>query len=165
MLILVEGADGSGKTKLVENLKKRGFKVEPTIPRNLSSQGMRWNFLCLKSCELGRRHIIVDRSFISELVYRTFDGGKPYMSIADMGQCLRLCKIIYCETDTQYKDSMNRGEDNIVDEVSADKIKRLYRFYINMFQQFDKVPVFVYNWKKTDISEVSDFIKKPMQRR
>ena len=165
MLILVEGADGSGKTKLVENLARRGFKVEPTIPNNLSNQGMRWNFMCLKSCEIGRRHIIVDRSFISELVYRTFDGGKPYMSIADMAQCLKLCKIIYCETDTQFDDSIKRGEDNIVDRQSAEQIKRLYRFYINMFQQFDKVPVFRYNWKRTDIADVSEFIRKPLKRR
>ena len=68
MLILVEGADGSGKTKLVENLARRGFKVEPTIPNNLSNQGMRWNFMCLKSCEIGRRHIIVDRSFFGTCI-------------------------------------------------------------------------------------------------
>ena len=165
MLILVEGADGSGKTTLVTQLKQRGYKVISSVDRSLSSQDMRWKFAALHSCETAMKHCIMDRSFISELVYRTFDGEKPVISLSAMCNTLKFCKIILCETDTQYEDSIRRGEDNIISREQADKIQELYNFYVNMFEKFDGVPVYRYNWKKNTVADVSSFIKKPLKRR
>lgn len=165
MLILVEGADGSGKTTLVESLRKRGFKVVKPIDRELSSQDVRWTYLCLDSVQGGMTNHIVDRSFISELVYRTFDGKEPTISLISICILLKHCKIIYCKTDSQYEDSIARGEDNITTKEASEQISKLYDLFIEMFKQFEKVPVFYYDWRRSNLDEVSVFIKSKNQRR
>ena len=165
MLILVEGADGSGKTTLVESLRKRGFKVVKPVERCLSDQEIRWTYLCLNSVHGGMTNHIVDRGFISELVYRTFDGRPPTISLTSICVLLKQCKIIYCKTESQYEDSIQRGEDNITRKEDAEQISKLYDLFITLFEQFEKVPVFRYNWRRSNLNDVSVFIKSKNQRR
>ena len=42
MLILLEGADGSGKTTLCKQLKEFGFNVEPTVSRSETNPYEQW---------------------------------------------------------------------------------------------------------------------------
>jgi hypothetical protein len=104
---------------------------------------------------------IVDRSFITELVYRIVDGKNVgTMRLDDMCKILSFCKIVLCETDTSFEDSMTRGEDNITNKEQAEQIKYVYSIITEMFCKFLKVPVYKYSWKNQSVEDVINFIKE-----
>lgn len=153
MLILVEGADGSGKSELVKQLNKLGFKTMLAPDRNGDARKIQWERLCLEYDNL-----VVERSFISELVYRTFDTETPAFTLQDIVRWIPYCKVIYCETSRQFDDSMARGETNIVTRSDNDELCNLYRFYLKMFEQFAGTKVFFYDWYVQNIYDVVEFI-------
>ena len=66
--------------------------------------------------------------------------------------------IVYCKTDTQYEDSISRGEDNITNKDDANDIRNLYDVMMRIFVK-ENVPLTVYNWKEQNVFNVLDFIK------
>lgn len=156
MLVIVEGVDGTGKTTLCKNLYGFNIKSVKPVPRDNTKQYKNWkkviNFC--RNC-----NYTVDRSFISELVYRIYDGLPVNMYLKDMLKILKKCVIIYCKTDTAYEDSMQRGETNIVTKKDNEEIAKIYETIMMMLNHFANVPVFVYNWRKGNIYDVVDFIK------
>ena len=68
MLILLEGVDGSGKTTLFKQLQDKGINTEKSIGRKEPFQYYKWLAISSK-----RGPFVVDRSFLTELVYRTVD--------------------------------------------------------------------------------------------
>lgn len=158
MLILVEGADGSGKTTLCNVFKTRGYNVIEPVPRQAINQYGRWLKLALKSIYKGETYIF-DRSFISEIVYRRFDNKPCNILLSEATDLLKYCKIVYCETKTQFDDAMRRGEANITDRRDAEKIRSIYENVLSFFKQFERVPILQYNWRVDDIISVVNFIK------
>ena len=147
MLIIVEGGDGSGKSTLVQKLKTFNFKIEKPAALNNRHQFEYYERLALQSI-YNEENVILDRSFISELVYRVYDKKKPNLKLSEMFALLKYCKIILYETGTQFQDALKRGEDNITNEEDSIQIKMLYRHYISLMEQFENVPVLRYNWQK-----------------
>lgn len=156
MLVILEGVDGSGKTTLCNQLKEKGFIVEPPVDRLEQFPYSKWFQLSQK-----RDITIVDRSFITELVYRTID-GKPTgkMTLKEMCDVLQFCKIVLCETDSAFEDSMLRGEDNITNEKTSKQIQRTYQIITTMLSKFTSVKTFTYDWKHQTVDEVINFIYK-----
>lgn len=154
MIVLIEGADGSGKSTLCNQLRLEGY-VPINIEQDATQRGQYW----LAAYDT---HIYVsDRSYITDMVYRIFD-GKPRngMSLQDMLFSLeRYTKIILCESGTEYDDSMARGEDNITKKADSDKIKQIYNIITSMFKTFADVPVMKYNWRTDDLDDVIKFIE------
>ena len=164
MLIIVEGGDGSGKSTLVQKLKTFNFKIEKPAALNNRHQFEYYERLALQSI-YNEENVILDRSFISELVYRVFDKKKPRLKLSEMFALLKYCKIILCETGTQFQDALKRGEDNITNEEDSIQIKMLYRHYISLMEQFENVPVLRYNWQKDKMIKVISFINQNNLRR
>lgn len=153
MLVLLEGADGSGKTTLCKQLKEFGFNVADPVNRDETNLYEQWLKL------INKGDAIIDRSFITELVYRTVDGKETGdLNLEQMCYLLKYCKVILCETDSAFEDSIKRGEDNITDKETATKIKDAYKLILTMLGKFTKAEVFTYNWKKQKFNEVIKFI-------
>lgn len=154
MLILLEGVDGSGKTTLCKQLHERGVKVERSIDRKEPFQHYKWLSIATK-----RGPSIVDRSFLSELAYRLVD-DEPVMkmSLENMLSVLKHCKIVFCDTDSAYEDSMKRGEDNITDRQKSERIRQTYRTLMSMLSKFADVKILTYDWKHQNVDDVIKFI-------
>lgn len=158
MIVILEGGDGSGKTTLCRQLQELGaYKVD--IKRYTKNAFYLWSELKSKH---GNTLIVTDRSFISDLVYRLQDDVTPdNMNLLQMCITLRSgVKVILCETDTSFEDSMARGEDNITNKEQAEHIKKIYNLVTTMFEKFLDVPVYKYNWKTQSIDDVIDFIRR-----
>lgn len=164
MLILVEGGDGSGKSTLVETLRKFNFKIAKPAALQNKHQFEYYERLALQSI-YAEQNVILDRSFLSELVYRIYDKKKPRLKLGEIFSLLKYCKIILCETGTQFQDAIARGEDNITKEEDSRQIKFLYRQYIALIEQFENVPVLRYNWQKNKMIEIISFINQTNTRR
>lgn len=155
MLVIIEGADGSGKTTLFNELKH--FYKTVKIERHSIGQFAKYE-LCSENDVY-----IMDRSFITDIVYRTFDTeNRDYIDLKDAAQLLFTgnMKIVLCETDTQYEDSIRRGEDNITDRQKADNIKQLYNWLCKIFVKFSNTDVLFYNWKESTLDDVLNFIRR-----
>lgn len=158
MLILLEGVDGSGKTTLCNQLRKEKFVIKKPIDRIANFPYTSWSNLVAESA-ISKQDFIFDRSFISELVYRTTDKKEiGTMAFLDMCYILNYCKIILCETNTSFEDAMTRGEDNIIDRQVSNQIKQAYRTIVTMLNKFLYVPTFVYDWQHQTIDDVIKFI-------
>lgn len=156
MLVILEGVDGSGKTTLCNQLKEKGLIVEPPVGRLEHFPYSKWLALMAK-----RDITVVDRSFITELVYRTVDGKFPgTMNLAEMCGILEDSKIILCETDTAFEDSMVRGEDNITNKETSKQIQQVYQIITTMLSKFTEAKMFTYDWKHQTVDDVLKFIYK-----
>ena len=154
MLILLEGVDGSGKTTLCNQLKEKGFVVEPPVDRLEQFPYIKWFQLSQR-----REITIVDRSFITELVYRTVDGKETgKMILKEMCEISQFCKIVLCETDSSFEDSMLRGEDNITNKKTSKQIQQTYQIITAMLSKFTPVKTFIYDWKHQTLNDVINFI-------
>lgn len=120
MLIILEGADGSGKTTLLKKFLDDGIICK----RCLRHEDVDWNKLCYLAKDTD---IVIDRSFITDLVYRLVQGGNPEsIALKTMIPIIDKSIIVLCETSNMFEESMKRGEDNIIDKDTAQKIKDMY---------------------------------------
>ena len=156
MLIILEGVDGSGKSTLCKELQSKGA-VRMEVKRwGQNPFGKYWE---IKN-NLKDTLVVFDRSFISDLVYRLEDGGTPDdMNLSQMCVILKGSKIVLCDTDSAFEDSIERGEDNIIDKQRSNRLKELYELVTTMFNKFLQVPVYRYDWKKQNVDDVINFIK------
>lgn len=155
MLILVEGADGSGKTTLVNQLNEyfptlrinRGNDHIPDFYDNLTCMG---------------EDIVLDRSFITDVVYRlALDDGKETdgIDIFYIEHILLDSVVVYCKTATQYDDAKARGEDNITDLKTAQKISRYYDAVMKFINTRTSTHVIKYDWHFDTVEELVSTIK------
>lgn len=158
MLIIVEGVDGSGKSTLVKHLLNDKM-VDELVEVRRDCREIEDRYLCLS---MDKKTFVMDRSFITEIVYRAEDGKET--SKFDLFKLITgmygRCKIIYCKTDGAYLDAMSRGEDNVTDEVRHDNISKIYDVLISTVKKYSRIPAMEYSWKKDNINDVFNFIKE-----
>ena len=156
MLILLEGVDGSGKTTLCNQLKEKGIPIVTAVDRLSKFPYYEWLKLVYENTVS-----VVDRSFITELVYRTNDRKDVgTMTLEDMCKILPFCKVILCETDSAFEDSMLRGEDNITNKETSKQIQQVYQIITTMLSKFTEAKMFTYDWKHQTVDDVLKFIYK-----
>ena len=155
MLILIEGADGSGKTTLVNQLNK----YFPTMRINRGNNHLKElydNLTCMNE------DIVLDRSFITDVVYRLAldDGiGTDGINMFYMDCILRDSIVIYCKTATQFDDAMHRGEDNITNLLTSKIISRHYDAIMKFINTRTSTHVIKYDWHFDTVEELVSTIK------
>ena len=156
MIVIVEGVDGSGKSTLCKKLVDLGY--DQSIITGGPTEYKRYKNL---ADNYKRSVVIMDRSFITDMVYRSLDlNERRGMDLYEMVNILKTdVKIIHCKSETSYEDSMLRGEDNITSRQRSDIIKNTYDIIISMLKVFTKVEVMNYNWRTNNIGKVIEFIK------
>ena len=155
MLILVEGADGSGKTTLVNQLNE----YFPTLRINMGNDHIP-DFYDNLTC-MGE-DIVLDRSFITDVVYRlALDDGKETdgIDIFYIEHILLNSVVVYCKTATQFDDAKARGEDNITDLKTAQKISRYYDAVMKFINTRTSTHVIKYDWHFDTVEELVSTIK------
>lgn len=160
MLILVEGADGSGKTTLVNQLSE----YFPVMRINRSNDHIKEfydNLTCMNE------DIVLDRCFITDLVYRLAldDGiGTDGINMFYMDCILRDSIVIYCKTVTQFDDAKARGENNITDLKTAQTISKYYDAVMKFINTRTSTHVIKYDWHfdtpEDLVSTIKDIINK-----
>ena len=149
MVILLEGADGAGKSTLYEKLKK--------------SLNHKYEFINhLDRDKPGHRHwwkdkidsdtvYVIDRGFLSEIIYRPIKLDKvPNISLYDLTDlCTDKLLILYCKTDRQLTDMLYRGDDYI-DSAEHAFVTNAYDVVINILKLFTHSRVLHYDWTKDD---------------
>ena len=155
MLILVEGADGSGKTTLVNQLSE----YFPVMRINRSNDHIKEfydNLTCMNE------DIVLDRCFITDLVYRLAldDGiGTDGINMFYMDYILRDSIVIYCKTVTQFDDAKARGENNITDLKTAQKISKYYDAVMKFINTRTSTHVIKYDWHFDTLEDLVSTIK------
>ena len=160
MLILVEGADGSGKTTLVNQLSE----YFPIMRINRSNDHIKEfydNLTCMNE------DIVLDRCFITDLVYRLAldDGiGTDGINMFYMDCILRDSIVIYCKTVTQFDDAKARGENNITDLKTSQTISKYYDAVMKFINTRTSTHVIKYDWHfdtpEDLVSTIKDIINK-----
>ena len=158
MIVIIEGVDGSGKSTLVRQLVEEGYRAT-SIESHREEEYSKW---CKAYKEAQDDVVVTDRSFVTDLVYRMFD-GKERRGMDLLGMSLILnsdVKIVFCESGTEFDDSMTRGEDNITRREDNEAIALVYRVVKNLIKSFTDSDVFVYDWHTMSVSDVINFIKE-----
>lgn len=157
MIIILEGVDGSGKTTLCKQLKDIGYT--PIQIESGENEFLQWQKEKLRFKD---SVAICDRSFITDLAYRIYDcESRRGMDLMSMCKILENdVKIVFLESNTEYEDSMSRGEDNVTTEHQSRCIKRNYRIIADVLNIFTNVKTMFYNWRNDSISDVINFIKE-----
>lgn len=93
MIILVEGPDGTGKTTLCEELKKKGFEYihlgkerEVNLVYNKLIKYLQDN--------KDRKDIVIDRAYISNIIYSNIYGDSGYISLENLLKIHNLIDLI-----------------------------------------------------------------------
>lgn len=165
-IFLVEGVDGSGKTTLVNKLKKQygDISVVHTVPRDwlqLESSVNLWQYL-FEKIKLKVKHeniVLIDRSFITDFVYRTrVDIGKPSMAFNEFAYLMYNydLKIIYCNTNAAYVNAKARGENYITNLTIHTNICETYEHFMETMKMLG-IPVVKYDYM---VDKIDDLYKK-----
>ena len=156
MLIIIEGADGTGKTTLVEKLKSEGY-VSVCIPKNTFCIYNVYKQLIYNSTAT---NFVIDRSFITDIVYRLVLDGQPSFNLNEI-VCLLSgdMKIIYCTNDNSFNYAKERGENLICKRETHDKICKVYEYVMKFISIFADKKILKYDFEKTNFEDVLRFIK------
>lgn len=160
MIIWIEGVDGTGKTTLCKTLHETyGYNAAKGIERqcNKKTECTDWRKLICTLHET-RGTYIIDRSPITELVYRLVDTDPSYISSDLLKEMCINSKCIFCESDTAFRDAQIRGEDNIIEYKLHSKLSQLYPVVVELLHTHGRLPVMKYNYTCNDIKDVIKFI-------
>lgn len=159
MLLIVEGNEGTGKTTLINQLMDKIPFVYVKYPKEVKD-----TYLMLNNFARSNQLFVLDRSFISDLVYRRLDHKKGQMTLFQIG---RLCdenehriKIIFCSNKNAFENAMKRGENNI----TVDSVHKLLdnEFYSikNIINCFTEIETLDYDYEYDSVDDVLDFLKR-----
>lgn len=145
MLVIFEGADGSGKSCLIKKMLELNSSYVQVESPSRTSPTLVQDWERIK--ELSKTQtVLVDRSCLTELVYRSvLKDHSLNMSIAEILNSIDTPNtvIVYCESNTSFEDSMTRGEDYITD---SDVHKLLQYNYGQLMELLShRYPVIYYN--------------------
>lgn len=157
MIIILEGADGSGKTTLANQLNY----FYPVIRIDRHNQHLSKLYYLLKAGDSNNIDFVIDRSFITDIVYRSVfkdeeDYGNKTITLREMAEILENAIVIYCKTNTSYADAKKRGEDNIVDAKTHKKICDCYDRIITFIKTRSNTKVITYDWRKMCFEKLVD---------
>ena len=160
MFIIVEGIDGSGKSTLVKELEQHGAIFLPGEDR-YSKKSIKHFLSMIKQLHNHKDVYLCDRSFLSDLVYRYIDDKSPAVYTLDnLYQFCKYCDaIIYCNSAHSFENSIARGENNITDILTSERLRIYYNFLIDIFKRYDLVKVFEYDYDIMNVNDVVNFIK------
>jgi thymidylate kinase len=130
MIIIIEGPDGSGKTRLAEQLSKQtGYKIRHRSKPETEEERTKMMDDYLVDIR-SNKNIIWDRSFYSEMVYGNVMRDKSYINWTQMLQLeTELANvgaiIIHCTADILklWDRCKSRGEDYIKDIDKLEAIR------------------------------------------
>jgi thymidylate kinase len=103
-MIVIEGADGTGKTTLAREIEKRGWKYVHNGP---PPEGISlYDHYTEQILAARGKKVVFDRLHVGELVYGPVMRGKSQITIEEMRLLNRLlfafnAKIVFCDTDNQ----------------------------------------------------------------
>lgn len=130
MLIIVEGVDGSGKSTLVNELVQQGAKIVTAVPREWPNMAS-YCYDLYKSCTSSKFRYVMDRSIITEWIYRFVKKDKETtLEFGDIPTLLNMqgLHVVLCKNSKSYRRAMDRGEDYVVDMNEHKLIENLYDF-------------------------------------
>lgn len=158
MLVLIEGNEGTGKTTLIKQLSKHFTFITVKYPKG------KFDNLYQTLCQFAEADdvFVLDRGFVSDLVYRIRDKCSCQISLYQIAE---LCdyykiKIVFCHNENGYKDAMRRGEDNVTLEKDYDDITLIFEKMQTMLELFTRAQTMSYNFRYDDVEEVVNFIKE-----
>ena len=158
MILMVEGNEGTGKTTLINSLIRRSSSCLVKTGRRFKDLYNLYDMMS-KSNSL----YLLDRGFITDLVYRGLDREKGDLTLYQIG---KLCgdnqsriKIVFCYHDNSFKNSIERGEDNITVEQVHNLINAEYRKYENLIKCFTNIETMNYNYEYQSVDDVIKFMK------
>lgn len=159
MVILLEGADGSGKSTLYEKLKellpRKGYNFINHLDRDAIGHHLWWKK------KINSPYVyVIDRGFISELIYRPIKQDKrPNISLEEIGDiCNEHLCIVYCKTERQLADMLYRGDDYISsNEYPA--VTRNYDSLMGILTWFTRTHLVGYDWTKDNIDDLVKYIR------
>lgn len=155
MLVLIEGNEGTGKTTLIQNLAKDLDFVTIKYTKNMQDL-----YKLFDMCTRDNKIYVFDRGFISDLVYRIYDGEPGHHTLSEIGEICHFTKVIFCQNENAYKKAMLRGEDNITDANDHVLIESLFEDVIQMLKSFTRAKVMHYDYDIDSVNDVIKFIKK-----
>ena len=152
MFVLVEGIDGSGKSTLVNELSKY-YSIIVSKNKN--------NMVYLSNLTMLSDEVYVcDRSVLSDMAYRIFDGEEPYCSLMQILNLVKHSIIIYCKNKHSYKKSIERGEDNIINKKDSKKLSDIYDTIMSMFKVYGVCEnILEYDYEKYELDMVRCYIE------
>lgn len=158
-MLIVEGLDGSGKTTLINNLLNHGGQL--LKPSNIDNSLQKYQLLLNKSSDKS----IMDRSFISEMVYRKVLTNRTKLTEQEYYELLNLYSkynsnivYLYAPKSILLKRRNNDLKDKFV-------LSKYYEELLNEFQKcLDQannfLPVFKINTYENNQQEVTLKVKK-----
>lgn len=164
MIILFEGPDGSGKStviqKLVKDLSSMNKRVlyvntedvaptKPSAKNRATKKEIRTKF---KALAKDSKIWLIDRSPISDCVYRVFDNGQPVMQFnefLDFGlDIYPNCFIVYCKTDKAEEYMLARGETNQTSILHHRELTKVYDLVFRVWQRMLPEAYYQYDFTK-----------------
>lgn len=151
MIIIIEGADGSGKTTLAEQISKQtGYPVvHRSSPKSEEEKAVMMQ-MYLQAIKEGR-NVIFDRCWYSEMVYGVVMRDESVISYPQMYELERsLAKrgalIIYCtdKPETLWRRCTKRGEDYV---TNSQTFMKICDEYDKLMSVPHLVPVVKYDYK------------------
>lgn len=153
-LFIVEGADGTGKTTLVNKLVEQGMKLLPPVSRDCNCYDDL--FSSWVSMARGNGDWIMDRSIFTDIVYRYVLGG--WCISSNLATILRMLSkidstIVHCNNEDCYERSITRGENFVTEEDTSLKIQQAYDFLMFVISNYTNIQVVQYDYND-DISKM-----------
>lgn len=159
MVILLEGADGAGKSTLYKKLQEKlpvGYNFIKHLDRDKIGHHFWW-----KSKIESPYIYVIDRGFVSELIYRPIKNDKiPNISLNEFADlCNENLCIIYCKTEREFADMLYRGDDYINSEEYP-KVERYYDVLMNILKTFTYSNIVDYDWTNDNIDNLIDYLRR-----
>lgn len=165
-MLIVEGIDGVGKTTLVEHLKSYGMKK---YHFDYDSKNMDLFTKYMRVLLENDDKLVLDRSFISEMVYGPVIRNKCKLNIEDYTKLLVAyknagAKIIYLTApkDVLLKRRNNEKSDYAVITNYYEELNRKYDEIMNYSSNF--IDVIGINTYESNVEQVRNRVKKLVRR-
>ena len=158
MIVLIEGNEGTGKTTLIDNLFNEIKFVRAKYIKGMNVMDL------FKFMANDENLYIIDRSFISDMVYRAIDGHKSVNTLFDICYFMDIyapyTKVIFCNNDNAFENAIRRGEKNITTRAAHKDVENGFKFVRSLINNFTRVETFDYDYDYDSIDDVIKFIKE-----